>query len=62
MQNQINKFETSLENSYMFTFALTIELDLKAMAKHIQKLLTATLNKWAHKFEAALSGIVSSLH
>ena len=59
MQSQINKYETLIDNSYMSMMALTIELDLKAMARHIQMLLTATLNKWANIFVAASSGTVS---
>jgi hypothetical protein len=40
----INKFETLKGNSYMSMTALNIEIALKVMARHIQMLLTATLN------------------
>ena len=39
--------------------ALNIELDLKAMARHIQNLLVATLNKWANIFVAAAARTIS---
>ena len=43
----------------MSMMALNIELDLKAMARHIQNLLVATLNKWANIFVAASAGTIS---
>ena len=43
----------------MSMMSLNIELDLKAMARHIQNLLVATLHKWANIFVAASAGTIS---
>ena len=59
LQKQINKYGKDKANSYMSMMSLNIELDLKAMARHIQNLLVATLHKWANIFVAASAGTIS---
>ena len=39
--------------------SLTIEMDIKAMLRHMHLLLSATLNKWANIMVAAAEGHTS---
>ena len=59
MRIQLQSYEYNVARSFSSMIALTIEMDIKSMIRHLHLVLVATLNKWANILVAAAENHIS---